>query len=483
MKIATTIKSLGLLLMCSSTTMLPPILVGHWYKEDNHLVFIISAGIIFFTGLLLWTPFRRSKSTGHSKEGFLIVVLFWVVLCFVGAIPFFLSYQPSISFVDSVYESVSGLTATGATVLTGLDYLPRSILYYRQQLQLLGGMGIILLAIAVLPALGIGGMQLFKAEMTGPGKDNKLTPRIAQSAKAIWMIYFGTAVFCAVAYWAAGMELFDAIGYSFGTVSTGGFATHDLSVAYFNNPNMQLIAVVFMLIGSISFSLHFISLTSGNFKVYWHDQEFKAFMLILTIATILVAFVLGYHQVYENPKTIIIESLFQVVSLATTTGFSSAIYAHWPIFIPALLLLLGLVGGCSGSTSGGIKIIRLLLLHKQGIREIKRLIHPNAHYVIKLGHTALSDRVINAIWGYFATYVAMFGLFLLLFLTTGLDFLTAWSATTASLSNIGPGLGEVATSYQSMNDSAKIMMSFAMLIGRLEFFTILVLLTPTYWRS
>lgn len=477
------IRSLGSLLSVFSLSMLPPILVSIWYKDDAANVFFLSFLCVFSLGFLLWLPTHKKQYEPHTKEGFLIVVLFWLTLCLVGALPFVLIARPDLSLVDALFESFSGLTATGATVLTGLDTLPRSLLYYRQQLQFLGGMGVILLAIAILPTLGIGGMQLFRAEITGPTKDNKLTPRLAQSAKAIWMIYVGLTLFCAISYWAAGMELFDAIGYSFGTVSTGGYATHDLSIAYFDSPLIQLVAVCFMFLGGINFSLHFITVHHATLQHYLKDAEFRIFGLVIIVATLLITITLHQQHTFNDLSTTFISSLFHVVSLCTTTGFSAADYQEWPLFVPILLLLLGIVGGCAGSTSGGIKMVRLLLLHKQGAREINRLIHPNAHYIIKFGRTPLSDRIINAIWGFLATYCALFGLFLILLQATGLDFTTAYSATAAALSNIGPGLGKVSDNYHAINDAAKVLLSFAMLIGRLELFTVLVLFTPVYWRT
>lgn len=477
------IRSLGLLFATFSVTLCPPIGVAIWYEEPISYVFIITALITLTLGLILWFPTRNIKQDPGIKDGFLIVVLFWATFCMVGAVPYMLSANPDISWIDAIFESVSGLTATGATILTQLDALPRTLLYYRQQTQFLGGMGVILLAIAILPALGVGGMQLFKAEFTGPTKDNKLTPRIAQSAKAIWMIYVGLTVFCAIAYWAAGMELFDAIGYSFGTVSTGGYATHDQSIGYFQSPAIQYIAMFFMFLGGANFSLHFITAHYATLRHYIQDVEFRTYSMIILVGTALVALTLQHHNQFQNAFISFTESAFHVVSLCTTTGLSSSSHHGWPLFIPMLLLLVGVVGGCAGSTSGGIKIVRILLLNKQGYREIKRLIHPNACFVIKFGRMPLSERVINAIWGYLAVYMAMFGLFLILLLATGLDIITAYSATAATLSNIGPGLGDVASNYQSINDTAKVLLSVAMFIGRLELFTVLVLLTPSYWQS
>lgn len=483
MQVTYIFKSLGLFLAIFSTTMLPPVLVALIYAERTIGVFFMAALVLFALGMLMWIPVRNKTHEPRVKESFFIVCLFWVALCLAGALPFLLITSPQISLADAVFESVSGITATGATVLTGLDFVPKSILYYRQQLQFLGGMGIILLAVAVLPALGIGGMQLFKAEYSGPAKENKLTPRLAQSAKSIWLIYFGLTFFCAISYWAAGMDLFDAVSFSFSTVSTGGYAPHDASLGFFNSNKIQLIAVFFMLLGGANFSLHVIFVSSATIRHYLKDAEFKLYTGLLLMATVLVTVTLYHHNVYANLEDTLVSSLFHVTSLFTTTGFSSGTYTQWPLFLPTLLLLGGTIGGCAGSTSGGIKIMRLLLLVKQGIREISLLVHPNAKFVIKFGHTPLSNRIVSAVWGYLATYFALFGLFFILLLATGLDFVTAYSSTAASLSNIGPGLGGVASNYQDINVTAKWIISAAMLIGRLELFTVLVLLSPAFWRS
>lgn len=463
--------------------MLPPIAVAVMYAEKTKFIFAFSGTLLFLLGTVIWFPFRNQRAEPRIKDGFLIVVSFWLTLCLVSALPFGISHELNVSWIDAIFEASSGITATGATVFTGLDYMPKSILYYRQQLQFLGGMGVILLAIAVLPALGVGGMQLFQAEITGPTKNTRLTPRIAQTAKALWMIYVGLTVFCAIGYWASGMNLFDAITISFGTVSTGGYTTHDQSIGYFQNHYIEIVAVVFMFLGAVSFTLHYITANYASLKHYLYNLELRAYVILTIAATIACSWVLWKFDVFNSSKDTIIESLFHVVSLCTTTGFSSTDYYNWPLFVPIVLLLLGLVGGCAGSTSGGIKMVRLLLLHKQGMREINRLIHPHAHYIIKFGKTPLSDKVINAIWGFLATYMAVFALLLILLLATGLDFLTAYSATAASLSNIGPGLGDVARNYQGINDIAKMLLSFTMVIGRLELFTILVLFSPVYWRS
>lgn len=484
MRILYIIKSLSLLLIMFSISMLPPMLVGIFFKEiDSVLIFILSTIAILGPGIILFILTRKAKYEPHIKDGFLIVVLFWLTASLLTSTPFILSLKPNINWTDSFFEAVSGLTATGATTLINIDHLPRALLYYRQQLQFLGGMGVILLAVAVLPALGIGGMQMFQAEFSGPNKDQKLTPRIKQSAKSFWGIYIGLTFLCASFYWSLGMDLFDAISYSFSTVSTGGFATHDESIGFFKNNSILAVSIVFMLLGSINFARHFTCLHNASIQQYWKDLEIKVFIGIIIISTFLIASVLLNEHVFFNLGDIFLNSLFHVVSLATTTGFSAKEYYSWPLFIPILLLLLGIVGGCAGSTSGGIKMIRLLLLTKQGIREIHRLIHPKAHYVIKIGKLPLSNVVIDAIWGFLAIYFAMFALFLIALLATGLDFITAYSSTAAALSNIGPALGDAAANYHQINPCAKVLLSFAMIIGRLEFFTVLVLFSQTYWRD
>lgn len=478
------IRSLGILLSAFSISMLPPILVANWYQENTSAAFLFAALLILFPGLLMWLPLKNKQYEPTIKDSFLIVVIFWVTLCLIGALPFLLTTTPHISAVDAIFETVSGLTATGATTLVGLDLMPRSVLYYRQQLQFLGGMGVILLAIAVLPALGVGGMQLFRAEISGPAKESyKLTPRIAQTAKSIWMIYVGINVFCALAYWAAGMELFDAIACSFGTVSTGGYAPHDNNIGYFQSQLIQVIAIIFMILGGTNFTLHFLASTNTSIKCYLNDSEFKLYISLIILASLGAGLFLYYNQIFPDLTTALLSATFHVVSLLTTTGFFATEYQYWPVFILIGVLLLSLIGGCSGSTSGGIKMLRFWLLLKQGVREINRLIHPSAYYVIKIGHVPVSERVINAVWGFLAVYIAIFALFLILLLMTGVDFMTAYSSTAFTLTNTGSGLGQVAENYKYINEPAKIILCCSMLIGRLELFTVLVLFSPVYWRS
>ncbi len=473
---------LGLLLMLFSTTMLPPVAVGLWFDESAWLAFVQGFGLTLIGGALIWFPVRHLRRELRLRDGFVVVAAFWTVLGLFGAAPLYIAQAPSMSFTDAVFESMSGLTTTGATVLSGLDTLPKSILYYRQQLQWLGGMGIIVLAVAILPMLGVGGMQLYRAEAPGPVKDNKLTPRITETAKALWYVYFIFTALCAVSYKLAGMGWFDAICHSFSTVAIGGFSTHDLSIGHFNSNAVDLVAIFFMLLAGINFSLHFMSWRFMQVKHYFADPEFRAYVSVLSLASVVVIVTLIATASYEDAGDSFVTGLFQTVSIATTTGFTTANYAAWPGALPVLLIFLSFIGGCAGSTAGGIKVIRCLLIYKQGWREIVRLVHPSAEIPVKIGNRAVPFRVVDAVWGFFSVYVVIFSIMMLGMMATGLDQVTAFSAVAATLNNLGPGLGEVTAGFMTVNDTAKWIAVAAMLLGRLEIFTLLVLITPTFWR-
>jgi len=473
---------LGLLLMMFSLTMLPPMLVSLIYADHSLMPFAESLGLILIAGALCWYPARHQRKDLRLRDGFLVVASFWTVLGTAGALPLFLAEIPSMSFTDAVFESISGLTTTGATVLTGLDFLPASILYYRQQLQWLGGMGIIVLAVAVLPMLGVGGMQLYRAETPGPVKDTKLTPRITETAKALWYVYLAFTGLCVVGYLVAGMTVFDAICHAFSTVAIGGFSTHDLSVGYFDSTAIDLVAIVFMALAGINFSLHFFAWRNVSVGHYRLDPEFRAYIFVLLMLSAIVIVSLSVLGTYSDWSSTFVNGLFQSVSIATTTGFTTANYAAWPGALPVLLIFASFIGGCAGSTGGGIKVIRWLLIAKQGAREIVRLVHPSAEIPVKLGSSAVPFRVVDAVWGFFSVYIIVFGIMLLAMMATGLDQITAFSAVAATLNNLGPGLGDVATGFMSVSDTAKWVSVFGMLLGRLEIFTLLVLFTPTFWR-
>jgi len=474
----------GLLLALFSITMLPPLSVAVWNGNHDCTSAFLSAFLLILTvGIILWYPVRHKLSELKLRDGFIVVVLFWAGLGLAGSVPLLLSEVPGLSLTDAVFESLSGLTTTGATVLVGIDHLPDSILFYRQELQWLGGMGIIVLAVAILPMLGIGGMQLYRAETPGPVKDTKLTPRITETAKALWYIYLTLTVTCATAYFLAGMSPFDAIAHSFSTVSIGGFSTHDLSIGYFNSKLIDTIAVVFMVISGINFTLHFIAWKTISPNVYRHDSEVRTYIGVLIAVSMISCIYLIHQGFYEDNVSALTHGIFQAVSITTTTGFTTSTYHAWPNFLPVLLLFSSFMGGCAGSTGGGLKVIRVLLLFKQGIREIKRLIHPYAIIPIKLGDKSVQEPIINAVWGFFASYVAVFAFLMLSLMATGLDQVTAFSAMAACMNNLGPGLGDVSTHYGDINTVAKWLLCLAMLLGRLEIFTLLVLITPAFWRK
>ena len=462
--------------------MLPPLLLALWFDEGSKAAFTTAMLGVLLVGSLFWYPVRNQRKELRIRDGFVVVTLFWVVLALVGAIPFALAEQPHMGFTDAMFESTSGLTTTGATVITGIDRLPLSIQFYRQELQWLGGMGIIVLAVAVLPMLGIGGMQLYRAETPGPMKDNKLTPRITETAKALWYIYLGLTISCALAYWVTGMGLFDAIAHAFSTVAIGGFSTHDLSIGYYQSPAIEIVAVIFMLLAGINFSLHFLAWRSMNPLVYLRDSELKAYLTLLVLASAVTVLYLYFSKTFEDFADALHHGIFQAVSIGTTTGFTTAAYFYWPGFLPVMLLFTSFIGGCAGSTGGGMKVIRFLLLFKQGMREITRLVHPNAQIPVKVGNKAMPERVVEAVWGFFATYVGCFTIMMLVLLATGLDQVTAFSAVAACLNNLGPGLGEVGLHYGDINNTAKWVLCLAMILGRLEIFTLLVLLSPAFWR-
>ena len=473
---------LGLLLMMFSLTMLPPILFSLWYNDHAWLPFVEAFALTLAAGVVIWLPVHRSKKDLRLRDGFLVVAAFWTVLGTFGAAPLYLSPAVSMTFTDAVFESMSGLTTTGATVLTGLDQLPVSILYYRQQLQWLGGMGIIVLAVAVLPMLGVGGMQLYRAETPGPVKDTKLTPRITETAKALWYVYLAFTVACMICYRLAGMNWFDALCHAFSTVAIGGFSTHDASMGYFDSGLIDGVAIVFMFIAGINFSLHFFAWRYVSIKHYVQDPEFRAYTSYLFVLSAVVVVALYYYRGFDNAYDTFLNGVFQAVSIATTTGFTTENFAVWPAALPVLLIFASFIGGSAGSTAGGIKVIRWLLIWKQGTREVARLVHPSAEIPVKLGTSAIQYRVVDAVWGFFAVYIIVFGAMLLAMMATGLDQVTAFSAVAATLNNLGPGLGDVHSGFMSLSDTAKWIAVVGMLLGRLEIFTLLVLISPTFWR-
>ena len=481
MNIGLCIRIVGLLLMLFSLGTLPSMLLGWVQNDGTASVFGQAFAATAISGVVLYLLTQRVNSELQIRDGFLVTAAFWIVLGLYGSLPFLLSDAMSVSVFDAVFESVSGLTTTGATVLAGLDSLPPSILLYRQLLQWLGGIGIIVLAVAVLPMLGIGGVQLYRAESTGPAKDSRLTPRITSTAKALFSIYLGLTVACAAAYYAAGMTMFDAVCHAFSTIAIGGFSTHDASMGYFDSDIILLIACLFMLISAVNFGLHFIAVTKRNPQIYRFDSETKFFSWMVLIAACVTCATLVFMNILPVEKAIT-HGMFQTISIATTTGFASDNFSLWPSFLPTFLIMLSVMGACAGSTGGGMKAMRILLIFRQGRRELKQLLHPNAVIPLKLDHRRVRPEVVSAVWSFFAVYMFSAFILVLCMLATGLDFLSATSAVTAAINNLGPGLGSVSANYASGTDPGKVILCVAMLLGRLEIFTLLILFTPTFWR-
>jgi trk system potassium uptake protein TrkH len=474
----------GLLLIIFSNFMLPPALLG-WFEADGTLEpFLQAYFITLLAGAVLWVATQDASRELRLRDGFVIVTLFWGLLAAFGALPLKLSGVTP-SFVDAYFEAMSGLSTTGASVLSGLDRLPDSINLWRGLLQLLGGMGIVVLAVAILPLLGVGGLQLYKAETPGPMKENKLTPRIKETAKALWAIYLGLVLACFLALWAAGMTPFDALMHSFTSVSIGGFSNHDASIAYFQSPLIEAILACFVFLGGINFALHFLAFHHRDWRYYWRDGEFRAYAGTLLVAMVFVTVYLFESRTYPDLLEALRYGAFQVISIATTTGYASADYGAWPPVLGALLMVLSFFCVSAGSTGGGMKMIRVLLLLKQAASEIRRLLHPAAVVPVKLAGRVVPERTLAAVTTFFVAYLGIYAALGLLVTALGVDLVTAFSAAAACLTNTGPGLGAVgpASNYAALPEAAKLVLALAMLAGRLELFTLLVLLTPSFWRA
>ncbi|EGJ09266.1 MULTISPECIES: TrkH family potassium uptake protein [Rubrivivax] len=427
---------------------------------------------------------RRFRRELQPRDGFLLVGLTWAVLPTFGALPLYLAL-PGLSPTDAYFEAVSALTATGATVLSGLDTMPASVHVWRCLMMWVGGLGIIVLAVAILPMLGVGGSQLFRAEITGPMKDSKLTPRIADTARAIWGVYVLLSLACALAYRAAGMSWLDAFVHMGSTVSLGGFSSYDASFGHWNSPDIEAVAIFFMLLSGVNLTLYYVVWRERSPAPLWRNAEARAFYLVLAASIALIAVYLWATGAYDSLGAAFRHSAFHVVSIATTTGYAAYDYASWPLFASLLMILLGCFATCAGSTGGGIKMVRLILLLKQARHEFVRIVHPNVVNPVVLNGRAVSDRVMNNVVGYMMTYGAVLVGLTMAMLFTGLDAVTAFTAIVACVNNIGPGLGEVgpAVNYGGLSDVQTWICAFAMLVGRLELLAVLVLFMPAFWRD
>lgn len=476
-------RALGMIIMLFGLTMLAPLITSYVTNDGAQSAYDEAFALTMLCGAFLWYRYRRCKRELNIRDGFLMVVLVWSVLPAFAAIP--LMIHLGISHTDAYFETVSGLTTTGATVLSNLDTLPMSINLWRHQLVWVGGMGLIVLAIAVLPLLGIGGRQMFKAETPGPMKDAKLTPRIAETAKGLWLVYFGVSLVCILSYRWAGMSWFDAICHGFSTMGLGGFSTHDASFGYFDSPAIEFVAIVFMLIAGMNFGTLFLAVSGRSLRPYIRDPEAGWFLGVTLLSILVVAIYIWKDGAYADLNVAVRHVAFNLVSIATTTGYASVDFALWPIFATLWMLFLSSFVTSAGSTGGGIKMMRALLLYKQVYRELLRAMHPSAVYNVRIGGQVAQQPVLFAVLAFAFMYMVSIVSLTLVLAFTGLDIISAFTAIVASVNNTGPGLGVVgpSTTYEVLEDFQTWVCIFAMLLGRLEIFTLLVVLTPAFWRK
>ncbi len=475
---------LGLVVLIFAFALLLPVATAYYFQDAAILAYDEAFAITFLSGLLMWLGTRHKKRELQIKDGFLLVALVWVTLPAFAAIPF-LFYFPDISFTDAYFETVSGMTTTGATVMTGLDNMPPSINMWRHQLNWMGGMGIIVLAVAILPLLGIGGRQIFKAETPGPMKESQLTPRIAQTAKGLWAVYAVITLACAVSLRLAGMSWFDAVCHAFSAMSLGGFSTHDSSIGYFNSVPIEVVLTLFQVIAAGNFATHFLAWHTRSTTAYLGDAEMRSLLVWLSAGVLVVTVFLWMKGVYPDFLTALRYASFNVVTIATDCGYASTDFGQWPIFAPLLMLLMSSGLACSGSTGGGIKMIRTMILFKQAGREMTRLMHPQAQIPLKVGLQVIENKVVFSILAFVVLYLATVVSLSLVLIASGLDFISAFSAIIACINNAGPGLGAVgpANNYATLTDFQTWVCALAMVLGRLELFTFFVLLTRAFWRT
>lgn len=468
----------SILVLFFSLSFIFPIIVSLFFNDGALFLFLKTLIAILIVGLVGLFITRNVKSELSQKDGFVIIVMFWIVLSFAGAVPFFLS---GMTIIDSIFESMSGITTTGATVISNLDDLPESILFYRQLLQWMGGMGLIVLAIAVMPLLGIGGGQIYKTEVPGAMGEQRLTPRIKETAQALWIIYLGLTLVCGFLYYINGMSVFDAISHAMSTVAIGGFSTHDESIGFFNSISIELICMTFMMLSAFSFALHYFALYKKKPLKYIFDPEFRFFLTFVLLIFLIALLISLFTNDSSSPS--FRELSFHTVSMISTTGFSIGETSEWPFSISFLLLIGAFVGACSGSVGGGVKSWRVMIMLNHAYKNIMKIIHPNSVISLKIGTKSVDDNVATSVWGFFSIYVISFVILLLAILISGLDLESAFSAVGACLNNLGPGLGVVSENYSEINSFSKGVLAFAMLLGRLEIFTLLVILTPMFWAK
>ena len=480
------LRVLGMLVMIFASTLLLPMAVSWWTRDGIWFVYLLSMGATASVGAWLWWSFRVFRRELQPRHGVMLVSLVWLLLPLSASLPLMLAGHylgRPMTFTHAYFEAVSGLTTTGSTVMSGLDALPLSVNLWRTFLQWMGGMGILILAVAVLPLLGVGGSQLFKAEAAGPVKDAKLTPRMTGTAKGLWGVYAMFSLACAAAYWAGGMSLPDAVMHMFTTVSLGGLSPYDASFGKFQSPLLEAIAMAFMLAASCNFALYFVAMRKGDWRGFWRDPELRATLGTVVVGGLVVSLLLWAKGVYGLLDALR-HGMFHTISLASTTGYTTLDYLAWPVFAPVLMLLLSGVATSAGSTGCGIKMVRVLILVKQARREMTRLVHPRAVQPVRLGDAVVDNRVIFSVMAFMLVYGAtIIGLSMVLLLTD-LDPVTAFSVVLASVNCAGPGLGLVgpASNYAVLTDFQLWICTLAMLLGRLEVLSFMAILTPAFWR-
>lgn len=473
----------GLSLFLFSFSMLPPLLINFIFGEAVDKLFVLPFLSIMLPSLGVWLYCKQPNTYLGPREGFLIVVIIWVAISLLAALPFILYDGSNYTITDAIFETVSGITTTGAECFDNLKQLPHALLFYHQLLQFIGGMGIVALAVAIFPMLGLGGMQLFKVEVSNPGSENKLTPRITKTAKNLWIIYCLITMMCAFCYWYAGMDWFHALGESFGTVSTGGFSMHDAGFLFYNSRFIEGIAILFMWIGGISFSLHYLVFHQRNIRLYWRNEELRYYLKISLGVLVIILALLQFNHFYAKTSLSVIDVIFNVVSITTTTGFSSTTIDNWPMFAPILIIIASMVGGCSGSTTGGIKMLRLLLIWKHCKRESMSLLHPQGIFSIKFNRHTVSQPILQSVLAFVAVYLGWFTLLMLAFMMFDNDFITSFSAIAAGLTNSGVGIGAVKNTFVHLNNPSKWLVILAMISGRLEIFPLFILFSKDFWRQ
>lgn len=482
-KVIPIIHILSKLGMLYSFLLLVPTLVSYLYLDDSLKVFGATALITLLGSAAVWLGTLRYNRELRPRDGYTLVFMLWVGFAAISALPFYF-YYPQMSFTDAFFEAISGLTTTGATIFTSLDTLSPSLNFWRHMLNWLGGMGIIVLAVAILPMIGVGGTQLFKAEIPGINKDSKMAPRISQTAKRLWMVYVIFTVIICLLLRMAGMSWFDAICHAMSTFALGGFSTHDDSIAFFNSPSIELIIGIGTILGAINFTNHFNMARERSLKTYWRDEESRIMLLVLLISIIACSLYLWYKDYYSIPSAFRFAA-FNIISIGLANGFANADFGQWPLIITLWMFFLSNVLANSGSMGGGIKLVRAVVLAKFSLREVSLLLHPNAVRTVKVNKRSISERTAMAVMAFIFVYFMTIVLFTLGLLASGLDLISALTATIACLTNAGPGLGMVgpAHNYAALTDLQKWMCTVVMLLGRLEIFTVFILLTPAYWKK